>query len=182
MDPLRLVPVILLAMLAACGGGPSSTTGLTNSQVVASPSVGDGGAPGDAPASAGAGSGADFCSLLTNAEVEDATGYPVLSAEPSDIGCVWKLDPGNQLPGLEHVSVLVHDPGGRERFAFLETGGHEALPGIGDGALKTNSNTGGTIWALSGDRLLTWNFTFGIDTDDPIPLVLPLVEQAIASE
>ena len=179
MNVRRSALPILAAVLAACGGSPAATSGGATGQEAPAASQE---APGEPAASAEAGQGSDFCALLTEEDVESATGYPVLSTEPSDIGCVWTLDPGNGLPGLEHVSVLVHDPGGQERFAFLETGGHEAVPGIGDGALRQNSNNGGTIWALSGDRLLTWNFTFGIATEDPIPLVLPLVEQAIASE
>ena len=176
---------MLAAVVSACGGNPGTIADAPASQDFPAPSLsGDSGdsGPGGQPASADAAQGSGFCSLLTEEAVESATGYPVLSTEPSDIGCVWTLDPGNGAPGLEHVSVLVHDPGGQERFAFLETGGHEALAGIGDGALRQNSNNGGTIWSLTGDRLLTWNFTFGIDTDDPIPLMLPLVEQAIASE
>jgi hypothetical protein len=185
----RLAPLILVAVLAACGGSPAATSGgapgqdgPAASEEGPAASVDGGGAPGEPAASADAGQDSDFCALLTEEDIESATGYPVLSTEPSDIGCVWTLDPGNGLPGLEHVSVLVHEPGGQERFAFLETGGHETVPGIGDGALRQNSNNGGTIWALSCDRMLTWTFLFGIATEDPIPLVLPLVEQAVAVE
>ena len=120
------------------------------------------------------------CTLLTEQEIKDATHFATTGREagqPTD--CRWTLDTGSTFPGLHSIGLSVQLSGGRQQFTFLS----EGLPqveGLGDGAFKMGGNTGGSFEVLTGDRLITLNYSLPDDTIDPDPLVIPLLESALS--
>jgi hypothetical protein len=130
----------------------------------------------------------DVCALLTDDEIERATGYPVLDSEPAggnfqDASCRWTLDADPSLPGLYWIEMEVMASGGRDQFDFLAEEAYvdppEHVPGLGDDAIKTATIPAGQVYAVVGDRLVTLSFSMPLFVDDPYVLVVPLVETAL---
>jgi hypothetical protein len=140
------------------------------------------GCPGFTPPPAPSFQAMDVCSLLTDEEIETATGFKSLGSEPlgaigGDAGCAWTLD---TQPIPSSIQLTVMDSGGREEFDFIANELYETppehIPGLGDDAVKTND----AVYAVVGDRLLRLRFTLWGSTADPHALVVPLVELALS--
>lgn len=177
MNPLILIgratgmSLILLA-LAACSESPQSPRQIASSTPSSS---------NDSPRTPDGGEAIDPCKMLTDEEIERTTGYPVLNKKTvagngrsSPPGCDWELKSGKGIPGLHRISIDVIRSGGRERFKLLNA--LTPLAGLGDGAVKTGGNAGGTVWAVAGDFMVTVRYALPADTADPDLLVLPLVK------
>ena len=123
----------------------------------------------------------DACALLTDAEIEQATGFKTSAHDPtpqfgSDASCDWTLSTGEVFPGRLTLNIL--ESGGAEQFGFLTTAYDpplEHVPGLGDDAVKTATIPDGAIHALIGDRLVTLEFSMPLSIDDPYALVEPLM-------
>lgn len=126
---------------------------------------------------------ADVCALLTDAEIEQATGYRPLGKESAtaiDPSCTWRLDTDLDLDFIE-ISVIAS--GGREPFDFVANqmfeDPPEHIPGLGDDAVKTATIPGGAVYAIVGDTLVTLRFSLPLSVADPYSLVVPLLEAAL---
>jgi hypothetical protein len=125
----------------------------------------------------------DACTLLTVGEIEDATGLPATvetpPSGPSD-RCLWRLDTGSTF-SLENIMVTVVRSGGRDRWdTFYASSSYPKVPGLGDDAVRTGGNAGGTIEVVVGDQLLTVSYELPPETADPEPVLVPLVTTAIS--
>ena len=129
--------------------------------------------------------GRDACALLSEEDIERATGLGTLSVGPAvglgiDTGCRWALDSGP----LEYIQLTVQETGGRERFDYIANEMYETppehVPDLGDDAIKTGTVPGGSVYAVVGDHLITLQFSLPFSVDDPYALVLPLVEAALS--
>ncbi len=129
----------------------------------------------------------DLCATLTTDEIQAQTGFAVLQAEPEtlpgrDPECNWTLDT-QPFPGTDYIDMTLMTTGGAAQFDFWATAYDpplEHVPGLGDDALKTATIPGGTVYVLSGDQLLTVQFSLPLSVDDPYALVMPLVATAIS--
>jgi hypothetical protein len=92
--------------------------------------------------------------MLDDAELEAATGFPVLSRTPRTGGCDWFLDNGGT--GGLHLAVNVWSPGGRERFDIL-AGEMPAVAGVGDAAYQQ----GQSVTAVKGDAMVVIDYFSG---------------------
>jgi hypothetical protein len=128
----------------------------------------------------------DACTLLTQDEIESATGFEVLEIQPEDTpgqdpSCTWTLNT-QPFPGADYIELAVKPTGGQEQFDFF-AGAYEPplehVTGIGDDAIKTATIPGGAMYALVGDQLVTLQFAVPLDVDDPYALVTPLLELAV---
>ncbi len=173
----RTRTALLLAALlvAACGAAspvPPVPTGLSNA---ATP----------APGSSASGLLADVCGLLTPAEIGTATRSKAQAGEATVTldripGCRWALDSGV----LDFVAVSLVAPGGQQKFDYYANDYYEVDPtpieGVGDAAVKTGTEPGGTIYARRGDQLLMLSFSLPMSVDDPYAVVQPLAAAAIS--
>jgi hypothetical protein len=137
-------------------------------------------APSKAPA-------VDVCALLTDQDIKQATGFKVLSSEAggkaTEPNCTWTLDTGSLIDNWVELAVM--SSGGKAKFDFWATAYSpplEHVPGIGDDAIKTATIPGGTVYAVTGDRLLTLSFSLPLDLDDPYALVVPLAGMAMSAK
>ena len=178
----KLAPLTIAALvLVACAGpgGPAASAPLGGIPSIGSvPSAA-------APATAGSGSATDMCGLVTTTEIEKATGSAARTGEPTTYldgtpACRWALDSGV----LDFVELSLVQPGGREKFDYYATDYYEVAPervsGIGDGAVKTGTTPGGTIYVLRGDALLMLRFSLPMEADDPYATVMPLAATALS--
>lgn len=131
----------------------------------------------------------DVCALLTNDELEDATGFPVSAGEPAggighDTRCTWTVNDDPDFPGVHWIEIEVRSSGGREQFDFLAEEMYaeppEHVPGLGDDAVKTGTVPGGYVHAVVGDRLVSLHFSLPGSVDDPYALVVPLMGTALS--
>jgi hypothetical protein len=132
------------------------------------------------------------CSLLTEQEIEDATGYKAAAGQSFggsfglDASCSWAVESEPGLILLDHIKLIVKETGGREEFDFWAEAYEtppEHLPGLGDDAFKTATFPSGKIYVVEGDRLLTLEFHLPTSSEDPYGgygLVVPLVELALS--
>jgi hypothetical protein len=159
---VRLIALpLLLITLAACGKSAENETAA---------------APEAAP-SAQAEPRPDACTLVTDEEFQQATGFAVLkktSSEPADAGCTWELKTDHA--PLHRISIDIKGPGGRERFDFMASGSLKKIPDLGDGAVQTGGDTEGTVWALTEDTLVTLRYALPVTTGAADPVVLPLLK------
>ena len=133
--------------------------------------------PVSAPTAA-AGAAPEVCALLSDAQVQESTGFPVLEREAlGSRACRWVLDSGSPFKGAHSISIDIKRSGGRAEFGFLSS--LDQVPGIGDGAVKAGGNTDGTVWAVRGDALVKLVYALPISTPDADPIVLPLLELVI---
>ena len=184
------LPALLVLALVGCGPSQSADASAAGRSAASrDPAAGSGSPAGTSAASASveAGRAADPCGLLTDAELQQTTGYPIRSKESLEgnggsfaSGCRWVLDTDKGVPGLHTISLEVRSSGGRARFDFLREGLTQ-VPGLGDGAVKAGGNTAGTIWAVTGDRLVKLDYSLPVDVVDPDPKVLPLVEKVLSN-
>jgi hypothetical protein len=123
----------------------------------------------------------DLCALLTDAEIEQTTGFKPTEHDPapefgSDASCNWTLSTGEVFPGRLTLNIL--ETGGQTEFGFLSTAYDpplEHVPGLGEDAIKTATIPDGAFYVLVGDRLITLEFSVPLAIDDPYALVKPLL-------
>lgn len=146
----RIGAIALPFILAACASSAPSSDPSGTPEPVASAST-----SASPPAASTGGSLADACGLLTDAEIEDVTGYPVESRQPaggfSPIGCQWDLDEGDpELTARLLLNVL--PTGGRAQFDSFRATLFEPTPlaGLGDEAV----DDGGFVLAIEGDAIV----------------------------
>jgi hypothetical protein len=128
----------------------------------------------------------DLCALLTDEEIEQATGFKPSEHDPatefgSDASCYWTLSTGEVFPGRLTLNIL--ESGGAEEFGFLTTAYDpplEHIAGLGDDAVQTATIPDGAIYALVGDRLVTLEFSVPLSIDDPYALVESLMALALS--
>ncbi len=116
----------------------------------------------------------DACALVTAAEFQQATGFPVRdkkSFSGASPGCEWQLE----TDAVHRISMDIRAPGGRERFDFMASGSLAKIPDLGDGAVQTGGNMDGTVWAVTDDTLVTLRYSLPVTTSDPNAVVLPLM-------
>jgi hypothetical protein len=163
------VAAVLILLLAACGATPGNTgdSGSAASQDQSAATVGP-------QSDAGA---LDVCAMLTDAQVEEATGFAVVSKEPgggqgfADGSCRWVLDTDASDVDTAGFIVSVQRPGGRAQFDILASE-MPHVPDLGDDAYRQ----GDSIWAVKGDALVVLAYSFlSSEQGDPGTVVLPLV-------
>jgi hypothetical protein len=169
--PQATLLVVALLTLAGCSKAPESKNQPAASAQSASPS-----AP---PPAADPAPTADLCTLLTDEEFQQATGFPVLNKKTYATGCDWALKTDTAMPGGHRISADIKTPGGRERFNFMSSGSLKKIPGLGDGAVQTGGNMDGTVWAVTGDTLVTLRYALPVTTADPNLVVLPLLKEIL---
>ena len=170
---------VVLLLIASLALGACSTVG-PDAGVSASEAT----QPPSAPANAASATADDPCQLLTDGEIQRYTSHPLLKRE-SGTGlrgrdCTWVLNTGSDLDvaGIHSISIETVPTGGREIFDALA--GLPSLAGIGDGAVEQGGNTGGDIWAVTGDSLLHLTYALPADVVDADPIVVPLVKLAVS--
>lgn len=180
-----IAAIAVILTLAACGGTPVTSTAGPGGAPTAPP----GGGASAAPPGGGQGGGSTVaaCDLLTDEEIEQATGAAVESMDHGpvlgifDNGCEWTLEAG--AGGVEaSVTVGVISPGGLRYYESFfepfigEEGGHvEAIPGLGD---KASRDEFGNIMAVKGDTLVDVSYTTFPTPDEDV--VMPLIQAALA--
>ncbi len=181
MDTTHRLPlvfsIVTMLVLAACGGGPgvaapTSGGGSESSSVpVGGSTVPDGGAvasttpagPGSA-VPGGPPSIAEPCTLLTEAEIRQATGFEIKWIFPSEdtpgdlpVGCNWSL--GTAELGADIV-IGVRSPGGA---ALFDPSRGDPVDGIGDRAYQSEP---AVVDAVKGDTFVSVTY-IGSEGDDP---------------
>jgi hypothetical protein len=131
-------------------------------------------APAGTPA-AGASNGdpaGDPCALLTDADIQEVTGYAAVShaIQPTgglwDTSCVWQVAGSSAVPAT--VTVTIKSPGGRanwDQYMVPIQGEFSAVPGLGDAAFEK------VHWpthVLVGDAYLSVQFRDSPDPEGPI--------------
>ena len=181
MSP-RLLHAACVLLVAACGSG--ATSGAPGGPTAPAPAATPGTAPAaslatDAGSAAGtpggaappvAGQAVEACDVLTDADIEQVTGYGVLTREPGHVmgifpnGCVWELGSDEEAT-LWSIDVGVISPGGRHFFdtylSFPDM--TDPVPGLGDAAV---TDQGGGITAVKGDSLVSVLLILFGDTED----------------
>jgi hypothetical protein len=146
--PLTLA--VLALMAAACSGGaaPTGRPGVSPGSAVQTPSSGTGDRSAGLPM--------EPCSLLTDAEIVTATGFPVVSKKEGPqlgifpAGCTWEIDSGQSVTFKVIVGALA--PGGRSYYdKYFGPFGDTPISGIGDVALKRGKDG---YMAVKGDTLI----------------------------
>jgi hypothetical protein len=188
----RLLPAACVLLVAACGSGatsgapggptapvPAATAARTPGASVATDAAPAVGTPGGAPV---AGQAVQACDLLTDADIEQVTGYGVLTREPGHVmgifpnGCLWELGSESETT-LWTIDVGVISPGGRHYFdtylSFPDM--TDPVPGLGDAAV---TDDGGSITAVKGDSLVSVFLILFGDTEDE--MVRELTEIALS--
>lgn len=91
---------------------------------------------GGGSASSGGGTGGDVCKLVTNAEIEAASGKKVGKAEGSDDRCDWTLTGGSGIKGEDGTSGSISLQIASETTMKIipVLGEQKAIPGLGDKA------------------------------------------------
>jgi hypothetical protein len=179
---------LMVLVVTACGESPKGQTqspASTTSRSAASTASTSSPA---APLATDQSPTTDPCTVLTDEEVQAATGYSVLNKKAfpgnggPESGCDWALKTDAGVPGMHRISMSIRRPGGRERFNFMSSGSLEKIPEVGDGAIKSGGNTDGTFWAVSGDTLVTLRYAMPVTVSDPDPLVVPLLKTIVSRQ
>jgi hypothetical protein len=101
--------------------------------------------------------GGDACALLTGAEIEAVTGFPVLEAEPQvtelSVGCMWLLDSGPDYTDPFELILDVYPVAGATELEKYTTFcfGAQPIDGLGERALEGCFDD---VLALTGDTLV----------------------------
>jgi hypothetical protein len=172
---------ITLIGLGACGGkapeGESSAKPAAGAETASA---------AETPPSAGTAQATDVCTLLSDEEFQQSTGYAVASKKTLPgagkffaPGCEWELKSSPQ--GLHRMTINVQTQDGRERFKLVSPS-MAAVPDVGDEAVKNGGNTEGTFWAVKGDTLVTLRYALPVTTTDPDPLVVPLLKLVVSRQ
>ena len=165
----------LALTLAACGGDDNADTTDSDAggDTIKPPTV--------ATSDDNATSSLDVCALLTNEQVEEAIGAPVVATHPgggqgfATGACGWELATETSDPGLPDFTMSVKTPGGRDQFDILADQ-MPAIPGLGDAAFQQ----GESIWAVSGDNLVVVSYGFlNTGADDDIAVLAPLIQTVL---
>ena len=155
--PARIRTLTLLfTLVAACGGSPTATgpagTGATPASTNAGPasSAPTGGLTTRAPT--GPTSIAAPCTLLTAADIEQATGFEPIRQAPTTapgdlpVGCEWELDGPADVPAA--IVIGVRSPGGRG-LSFSEG---DPIQGLGDQAVQSEA---AVVESIKGDTFVS---------------------------
>ena len=186
MKTTRRLPALLAvsigALVLACGGttpgggagGPGATTAVGGAP--------DGGAVTGQPA--GGGQVPDACTLLTDADIEEATGNSVTLKEPEmqsgllDAGCHWVLKNADSIvPPEIHFEIMYE--GGLDYYKryfepFNAENGYETIEGIGDIAVDADF---GSILVVAGDVFFDLqDLAFGSEKNNQEALAKKVVE------
>lgn len=150
----NVLPALLAAILAACGGSTAAPGGTGRAAGTAPPS--QNAARSSAPG--GAVSVAEPCTLLTDAEIEQATGFKPTRKTPGKapgelpVGCEWEGNPGET---AWSIVLGVRSPGGRGIYdASLRTRlqAGEVLEDLGDAAVQVDEFS---VEAIKDDTLIS---------------------------
>jgi hypothetical protein len=165
----RFVAILLMVTLAGCGreSPESQTTAVASKPAEAAPAA----QPQDA------------CTLLTDEEFRQATGFAPANKKSfpgENPGCEWQYKTDASTAGVYRISVIIKPSGGRERFDFMASGSLKKIPEVGDGAVQTGGNMDGTVWAVTGDALVTLRYSLPLTTPDANPVVLPLLKALLS--
>ena len=147
---LLLGLVVLVAACSGSGTGPGANSGAPGSSLgLGQASAPASGAPGGGPVA----SPGSACDLLTDADIQAATGLGVASKAPkfmsgvSENGCDWTL---NDAGGSDvQLAYVAND--GRHFFDTYYAPYNSPLPGIGDAAITTDA---GAVMAVRGDAVV----------------------------
>jgi hypothetical protein len=164
----RFVAILLVVTLAGCGESPEGQA----QTAAAKP-----------PEAAPAAQPQDACTLLTDEEFQQATGFAPANKKsfPGESpGCEWEYRTEASTAGVYRISAIIKPSGGRQRFDFMSSGSLKKIPELGDGAVQTGGNMDGTVWALTGDTLVTLRYSLPLTTPDANPVVLPLVRTMLS--
>jgi hypothetical protein len=171
----RVIALGFAALVAACGGAPVSSGSGGNGGTVGTGATGATGAPGAAASSTSGGGTAtqapdgpasveEPCTLLTAAEIKEATGFDVRWTFPNEdvpgdlpVGCNWSL--GTSESGADIV-IGVRSPGGA---ALFDPSRGSALDGIGDRAVQTEP---AVVEAVKGDTFVSITYLASEDRPD----------------
>lgn len=131
----QLMGIVVVAVaLVGCGGNASGAAGGPASQA--------GNAEGGAGETGGGGNASDMCSLLTDAEVESATGLAVTSSGPGDFDaahyCEWQLEPGTNVEGVPFDRLVAISKYEGPSSYDLAAGAGSPVPDIGDKAVTVD--------------------------------------------
>ena len=170
---MRTLAILVTGLLvAACGGsaissGTNPTTGpgvaATNAPVINPPTSTFDLRPPDGVA-------ADPCALLTNADIEEATGRKVETMRAGPVmgifanGCTWELAFGGDDMVPVSIELGVISPGGLQYYeTYLKPYDATPIAGIGDDAVTHDA---GGISAVKGDTLVSvFVIAFGDDEE-----------------
>lgn len=135
-----------------------------------------------APVLPGAGH-VEACSLLTDAEIESATGRSVASKQPGTVqgvfenGCTWELELAEDDYVGWSIDVGVISPGGRRFYdTYVAPFAEGPVPNLGDAAV---SQEVGGIDVVKGDTLVSV-FVVALNTDDEDAVTRELAQAAIS--
>ena len=175
MNALRSIAAIVLGTsIVACGGAPAATTPGGGATATQQP----GSVPSAPPPAGGGGGGTTVaaCDLLSDEDIEQVTGQEIAEEVAGPVlgiyqnGCEWTVAATDTL-GEGDITLGVIAPGGRayyERYfePFIgdaSLGLEEALQGVGDKALKTDTDG---VMVVKGDVLVyVEHFAIGNDED-----------------
>ena len=176
---MRTLLILTIGLVAACGGGTATNTSTgpaatsSGAAATASPAAATPNQPAstldlrppDAIAS-------DPCALLTDAEIEAATGRTVDTKREGPVmgifqnGCSWELGLGDEDTVPVSIEVGAVSPGGRDFYErYLKMGATGDVAGIADEATTTEA---GGIDAVKGDTLLSFFVIAFGDEEDQI--------------
>ena len=165
--PALLALVLVAALgLAACSGSDGSDGGGSS----------DGGGTEAADGTSGGGSGdADTCAVISEDEVADAIGEPIVEAQALPTGCTWFVDPDI---GASYEWQEVSGEGFDANRELGEQDDYEVedLAGLGDAAfVRTQLN-------LEGDPLLSEVWVRTGDTVFFVRSTLPSSDEVVAAD
>jgi len=172
---MRTLLILTIGLVAACGGGSAASSGAaaTALSATAPPAAATPNQPAstldlrppDAIAS-------DPCALLTDAEIEAATGRTVDTKRAGPVmgifqnGCSWELGLGDDDMVPVSIQIGAVSPGGRDFYErYLKMGATGDVAGIAGEATTTEA---GGIDAVKGDTLLSFFVIAFGDEEDQI--------------
>lgn len=192
MDSTRRRSIALATLttllLAACGGGTVATSGPGGPRVTGAGTATQGPGGGPSTQAPGGGETVDGCTLLTEADIRDVTGFDTTSSTsgpqfgifPS--GCEWELiDDESIVPPSIGLGVMT--TGGRayydQYFApFNEEYGYEAIEGLGDEAVEDDT---GAVLVVSGDAFFNLQYLGGGFGGDDTAISTELARKVVAN-
>lgn len=172
MGSLKSTTAAVLALLLSACGGTSPTAPPPGAGSIASPATTTA-AVGSDPLASGSrapatGGDLDHCSLLTDSEIEAATGYEVVGSDTDPLGisdCVWRLG------GQGGIGVRVELDSSRAQqdheFECADVFGLDPVQDVGDSACG-GPGAGGTyaLHALRGNDQVALRMDGNYDIDE----------------
>lgn len=160
--PARAVVGWLIALalsMAACGGSSGPSARATTSAGTAATTAGRTAASAGPTMPSGAGAAVPACSLLTNEEIKEISGFTVAASSDKDVdidftatsGCAWTFE-GN----IWKLIVGVTTPAGDRYDRTFQLEGGKQISGLGDRAFRGSASN--VVFAQAGDTLVTLLF------------------------